>query len=66
MINFMIHMSGATENMKRAAFEVRKIINPSCKNDDINDCGVSIDGSFALLNSVVVTISQESKVVIVK
>ena len=34
MINFMIHMSGATENMKRAAFEVRKIINPSCKNDD--------------------------------
>ena len=64
MINFMIHMSGATENMKRAAFEVRKIINPSCKNDDINDCGVSIDGSFALLNSVVVTISQDNSNVI--
>ena len=64
MINVMIHMSGATENMERAAFEVRKIINPSCKNDDINDCGVSIDGSFALLNSVVVTISQDNSKVI--
>ena len=42
----------------------RKIINPSCKNDDINDCGVSIDGSFALLNSVVVTISQDNSKVI--
>ena len=26
--------SGVTESMKIAAFEVRKISNPSCKNDD--------------------------------
>ena len=42
------YMSGATESsMKRAAFEVREIINPSCNNDDLIDCGVSIDGSSA-------------------
>ena len=39
-------MSGATESMKRAAFEVRKITNRSCKNDDLIDCGVSIDESW--------------------
>ena len=40
------YMSGATESMKRAAFEVRKITNRSCKNDDLVDCGVSIDESW--------------------
>ena len=39
-------MSGATESMKRAAFEVRKITNRRCKNDDLIDCGVSIDESW--------------------
>ena len=55
--------------MKTAAFEVGKIINLSCKSDDLIDCGVLIHGSwqskgFASLNSVVATTSHdESKVI---
>ena len=62
--------------MKRAAFEVRKIINLSCKIGDLIDrvlsidgCGVSIDGSwqscgFALLNGVILTTSPDNSKVI--
>ena len=60
-----IHMSGVIESMKRAAFEVREIINPSCKNDDLIDCGVSIDRSwqrkgFASLNGVAAATSHDN------
>ena len=63
------YMSGATESMNRAAFEVRKITNPSCKNDDLIDCTVSIDGSwlrkgFASLNGVVAATSHDNSKVI--
>ena len=62
-------MSGATESMKRAALEVRETINPSCKNDNLIDCGVSIDGSwqrkgFASLNGVVAATSYDNSKVI--
>ena len=43
---FDAYMSRATESMKRAAFEVRKITNRSCKNDDLIDCGISINESW--------------------
>ena len=62
-------MSGATESMKRTALEVRETISPSCKNDNLIDCGVSIDGSwqrkgFASLNGVVAATSYDNSKVI--
>ena len=73
-INDKLHdayISGATESMKRAAFEVREIINPSCKNDKLIDCGVSIDGSwqhkgFSSLNGVIATNSRDNSVRVAK
>ena len=63
------YMSGATESMKTAAFEVREIINTSCKNDKLIDCGVSIDGSwqhkgFPSLNGVIAANSRDNSKVI--
>ena len=55
--------------MKRAGFEVRKIINLSCKSNDLIDCEVMIDGSwqskgFTSLNGVITaTWRDKSKVI---
>ena len=58
-------MSGANESMKRAALQVRETINPSCKNNNLIDCGVLIDGSwqrkgFASLNGFVAATSYDN------
>lgn len=55
--------------MKTAAFEVRKIINLSCKSDNLIDCGVLIHGSwqskgFASMNGVVAATSHDKSKVI--
>ena len=68
-INDDVHMSGATESMKRATFEIKKTVNPSCKNDDLIHCVVSIDRSwqdkgFASLNGLVAVTSHDNSKVI--
>ena len=64
-----IYENVAAENTKKAAVEVRKIINNGATSDDIVDCQISIDGTWqkrghSSLNGVVVAISKDNRKVL--
>ena len=64
-----VYKEGSSESMKAAVSGLRAVVNANASDDEIIDCGISIDGTwqrrgYSSLNGVVAGLSHENKKVI--